>query len=234
MDSDDEEHVVECGEERIRCDGDDDEDSLFSLTDAVSVAVRGKKHSIILRPIKHEGGDRFFHLAKYDKKLERLFMHDADNRNEGYDIINALKNLRDAAVRKKVGVTRRERPNGTYIPIRYSSKKLKSKYLECPDVLEVDAPTVGNVEGVTMKILAGKASNGLWVELNDRVLTYLMNVMRTEEEAIGHDESHESVNASSIQHDNHGNAVIGMSEESQASSSTVWGPVHSSDDEDVD
>ena len=60
------------------------------------------------------------------------------------------------------------------------SKKIKLDKSAFPDYIEIESPAVGDIGGMTMKVLPGVGNESLWLELLPEVIDYLVKVAKHE------------------------------------------------------
>ena len=93
-------------------------------------------------------GVKYFEVKRDSHVLREIAFAGSDKSKQGYQhtrktsIIETLKKLKDAKYKSALHVSSRVR-----------GSKLRTARLSLPDTCEIEAPTVGDTEGVTMKVL---------------------------------------------------------------------------------
>ena len=169
----------------------------FTITRAVKVIKAFGKPSrswfFSEDDIREVGGKTFVHVAGRLSTPRHLFGHLCkDKKASGIDVFSktdVLEKLTSLKNRvRKVSVQGKE--NGDP---RNRSKDAVIKKLQLNEIVSIDAPTVGDVQGVTMAVLptpAGGKDHGLWVELTSPNLLYISKAVAEQfnSDAVGDDE----------------------------------------------
>ena len=152
----------------------------FNVVNIRGAAGRG--HLVI--ETKLVDGVRFFHLKKRAGKVARIllakcigqddvFSWDSVQVLNGTDIVEQLHALRNAKVNELMeaaGVVK-----GRFRVSR--ARGVRMKIASLPSIIEIEAPSVGSVAGMPLKVLCGRGREPLMIELCASTLNYLAEVV---------------------------------------------------------
>ena len=167
--------------------------SKFTITsEVVSINAAFLKSPVELRLVDLANvnpGDRYFSCCSGNTQLPQLFV---EHRFKGpfgslvkamrkTEILKTLKDIKDNEWR-----TRRDRhAKQPWSAGRYTLVQNRAKVLAFPAVVDIDAPSVGSVEGISMSVELSHPGHGLVVKLTPEVLDYLRAVMTEQLESGG-------------------------------------------------
>jgi len=121
---------------------------------------------VAIGPIRIIGSPEkeFFHLHKKCYYIQKLLLSHSpqDAKLPQTDIIERITELRDVNFKGLL------RENGVVVckSVRYSSNKVKTVILQLPEVVTLDVPGHGEIEGHAVTVLNTKPTSELWVEFS--------------------------------------------------------------------
>lgn len=161
--------------------------TMVSIRQAVEISIPNTKGAHTYLPIEQVGGHQFFHLAKKDRRIQRMLLGDSDTAAmsdisrplANTSIVEKITDLRDKAFREKMGID--EVGQGASKVVRYSrSKCLMGKMLQLDDYVTISLPTVGDLSPIDAKVLLSKPKSPLMIEMSEAVVDYLRSFVSNE------------------------------------------------------
>ena len=157
----------------------------FKIMDAVVVEGGGLPGRVVIpqKHLKNDEGRRFIHLSTVPRYSVSLFGRGRDNVNASClrplsrtDVFEQLTNKRNLKIDEALGaITHQGAPIevlaafGTNAPKRVKIVE-RSQLAES---LEIDAPQINDVPGITMKVLTHTKRSPLYIELTSENLAYV-------------------------------------------------------------
>ena len=137
-------------------------------------------------------GTRFFRPVKNDRKILRLLCPTCKPSDESRPmtkstIIETIIDMRNRLFAERVSTTRKQ--------MRYGVNTVRRQILELDDVTTIDLPSVGDISGITARVMFEPPSvKTVAIELTNEVLTYLSSVIAYQRErAVAQQQRRESV-----------------------------------------
>ena len=139
-------------------------------------SVRGGHlaNPVHLRSFQTIDGKSYFACRKMDSEIQRLLVGKSGKARmlANTDILEQIQEARNHEVDRLLAAQGPEDDLGLDDD-RPQQKRSKTMPDSLPDYVTVQAPTIGDVEGISMKVLSGKYRDALWVELEASVIDYL-------------------------------------------------------------
>ena len=143
-------------------------------TTTITVTRGGVRVSL---DVEEVDGAHYFPLRKKDTALTRLLLAGTELDAKDYrldamprtTIFERLKALKNAEYMKRMSLPITK--DGKRF--KASETKLRFRKLRLPETIEIDAPTVGHVEGVAIKAKLDNCKQAISVEVTSKTLTYL-------------------------------------------------------------
>ena len=156
----------------------DIEDEIFTMEDMTQVSVQdaGGNTTTAKILIRFVDGVRYFHLSKSNTAIKNLLQYKCGAQGKllsKTDIIEAVHAARDKEWKRQleaVGVS-------VDRDLRYTNSKVRGKLLTIPMFAPVDVKGYGEIEGISMNVLMEKPTRPLYVELNNKNLRFLTDVI---------------------------------------------------------
>ena len=140
--------------------------------------------------VQEVAGGKFFHCVKGSKLVQRLlcsFVSDGDASIAKTDIVEQLLAIKDTAFQTSFQATKdgaMDACTNGELGIIGTPTKVKRydplRLIKMPDCLTIIAPSVRDVQGVQLRVLATKPGQGLWVELTHASIEYLCKVVEAQ------------------------------------------------------
>ena len=163
----------------------------FVIEDCVRVSAPHMKKVAVLPCVKKSEGENvstYVKIAKADYEVYHLL---------GIEVIPLDRTLSKSTIIEQLIALREERRQelnekgetgeSNYIEeasiFATQRKKRPADKSALPDVISIDAPTVGDVEGITMKVMMGKSREPLNIELTRENVLYLAKVSQQQIES---------------------------------------------------
>jgi len=159
----------------------------FKIMDAVVVEGGGLPGRVVIpqKHLKNDEGRRFIHLSTVPRYSVSLFGRGRDNVNASClrplsrtDVFEQLTNKRNLKIDEALGaITHQGAP--IEVLAAFSTKAPTPKRLkigersQLAESLEIDAPQINDVPGITMKVLTHTKRSPLYIELTSENLAYV-------------------------------------------------------------
>jgi hypothetical protein len=160
----------------------------FKIMDAVVVEGGGLSGRVIIPQthLKNDEGRRFIHLSTVPRYSVSLFGRGRDNVNASClrplsrtDVFEQLTNKRNLKIDEALGAITRQQGAPIEVLAAFSTKAPTPKRLkigersQLAESLEIEAPQINDVPGITMKVLTHTKRSPLYIELTSENLAYV-------------------------------------------------------------
>jgi len=153
---------------------------MAAIEEAIRVALPDNQ-AVFLHPLQVVGGRRFFKVCKGDHKIARLLVGSFVCTERGLtgttileDLISMRNQKRQELLDAKETGNQRE---GLGIDSAPAQKRRKLSHFELPEVIQLDTPRVGPVQGIRMHVILGKSGTSLSIEATEANINYLRSVV---------------------------------------------------------
>ena len=133
------------------------------------------KEPVQLRHTTCVDGLIFWRVAKSDQVVLRLLWgrpHQTQRPLSKTNIVEKLSDLRNECI-KNLAKAEDDAVDDLGLDDDANSKSIKVDFNKLPSIIEIDAPTVGDAQGMRLKILPSKFHQPIWLELSIDVIEYL-------------------------------------------------------------
>jgi hypothetical protein len=160
----------------------------FKIMDAVVVEGGGLSGRVIIPQthLKNDEGRRFIHLSTVPRYSVSLFGRGRDNVNASClrplsrtDVFEQLTNKRNLKIDEALGAITHQQGAPIEVLAAFSTKASTPKRLkigersQLAESLEIDAPQINDVPGITMNVLTHTKRSPLYIELTSENLAYV-------------------------------------------------------------